>query len=215
MRRLIAKIPFLHRLLRRLAFACRRVVGTRRLRKALAGGSPWRIVIGASGVFEPGWIPTDIHVINLLVPVDWDRFFKPGSIDAILAEHVWEHLTEQEGRIAALTCFKYLKPGGYLRVAVPDGFHPDPRYVDCVRIGGSGCGADDHKVLYTHETFERLFVDVGFEVVLYEHFDRTGEFHFREWDPEDGRVWRSKRFDERNTGGTLTYTSIVLDAIKR
>jgi len=48
-------------------------------------------------------------------------------LDAILAEHVWEHLTKEEALIAALTCYRYIKNGGYLRVAVPDGPHPNPQ----------------------------------------------------------------------------------------
>ena len=55
-------------------------------------------------------------------------YFNEGSIDAILAEHVWEHLAEEEGLAAAKCCYRYLRPGGYLRVAVPDGFHPDANF---------------------------------------------------------------------------------------
>jgi predicted SAM-dependent methyltransferase len=52
----------------------------------------------------------------------------------MLAEHVWEHLTEEEGLAAARACFKYLSPGGFLRVVVPDGLHPDPAYVEWSRL---------------------------------------------------------------------------------
>lgn len=37
-----------------------------------------------------------------------------------LAEHVWEHMTYEEGCQAAKNCYDYLADGGYLRVAVPD-----------------------------------------------------------------------------------------------
>jgi predicted SAM-dependent methyltransferase len=56
----------------------------------------------------------------------WKFFFQESSLDAILAEHVWEHLSLNEASIAAKNCFKYLKHGGYVRVAVPDGYHPSP-----------------------------------------------------------------------------------------
>jgi predicted SAM-dependent methyltransferase len=191
------------------------VKGTRRLKQSLKQtDKPKQIVVGSSGIHDEGWTPTDIEYLNLLHPSDWDAFFKPNTIDAMLAEHVWEHLTPEHGAIAAANCFTYLKPGGYLRVAVPDGLHPDPVYREWVRVGGSGMGADDHKVLYTYQTFVALFEKAGFRCNLLEHFDEQGNFHATDWSPQKGRILRSKRFDERNQGGELNYTSIILDAIK-
>jgi predicted SAM-dependent methyltransferase len=176
---------------------------------------PIKIVIGAAGIFEPGWAATEIEQLNLLKPADWRRLFKRrGSISAILAEHVWEHLSEQEGREAARQCYQYLKPGGFLRVAVPDGFHPDPAYIEYVKPGGHGAGADDNKILYNWCSLKRVFEDAGFEVELLEYFDATGRFHYVNWDPADGKIIRSSRFDERNFDRPLAYTSLILDARK-
>jgi predicted SAM-dependent methyltransferase len=108
-----------------------------------------------------------------------------------------------------------LKAGGYVRAAVPDGMHPDPEYRDAVRPGGTGLGADDHKVLYDHESFRRIFEKVGFSVNLLEYFDKQGEFHFKAWNPHDGMILRSRRHDKRNKAGGLGFTSIILDAIKQ
>jgi predicted SAM-dependent methyltransferase len=184
------------------------------LKNSLKNQQSVRIVVGASNVYQSGWIPTEIHTLNMLNPQDWSRYFKPDSIDAILGEHVWEHLTPEEGRQAARYCYKYIKPGGYLRVAVPDGCHPDPDYINHVRPGGIGAGSDDHKVLYTHQTFREVFESVGFTVELLEYFDEAGEFHYTEWQPEDGKIRRSKRFDWRNEHNTLSYTSLIIDAKK-
>ena len=186
----------------------------RRLTGAVAANPAARIVVGSSGVFDPGWIPTEIEFLNLLRRSDWQKFFSPGTLDAILAEHVWEHLTLTDGAIAAKTCFDYLRPGGRLRLAVPDGFNPSIEYREWVRPGGSGAGADDHKVLYTHETMSRLLVGVGFQVELLEYFDAAGNFHFTDWNPTEGMIHRSRRFDERNRDGRLGYTSLIVDARK-
>ena len=191
----------------------RHVIKAHRL-KRLVKQKPCRIVVGASGIYQDGWIPTDIDLLNLLKPEDWKWYFVDNPIDAILAEHVWEHLTREEGVFAAKTCFRYLKLGGYVRVAVPDGLHPDPKFIEWVRPGGSGSGADDHKVLYTYKTIKEIFELSGFRVDLLEYFDENGEFHYRDWDPKDGFVHRSKRFDERNSESKLNYTSIILDARK-
>ena len=173
-----------------------------------------KIVIGASGIYDRGWIPTEESSLNLLKSRDWARQFLPGSIDAMLAEHVWEHLTRVEGGRAAQTCYKYLRPGGYLRVAVPDGLHPSLEYLEWVRPGGSGPGAREHKTLFTYTELRDLFRDVGFRVTLLEYFDSEGVFHFSPWKCKDGTIHRSSRYDRRNIGGHLNFTSLVLDAVK-
>lgn len=219
MRQFLKKIPFIMRA-RRAANKVRRAYNRRfgpsRLRRMLATSPRRRIVIGSSSKYDSGWIPTEMEFLNLLKPADWDRFFQRNSLDAILAEHVWEHLTEEEGQDAAKRCFEYLKPGGYLRIAVPDGLHPNPTYLEWVRPRGASPMqlANDHKMLYTYATLKRLLESSGFRVDLYEYFDEAGAFHYSDWDVTAGKIWRSKRFDKRNTGGSLTFTSIILDAVK-
>jgi predicted SAM-dependent methyltransferase len=171
-------------------------------------------VIGSSGTRIDGWVSTDQEVLNLLEKESWATFIERDSLDAILAEHVWEHLHPHEAVIAAMTCYTFLKPGGYLRVAVPDGFHPEKSYIDAVRPGGTGAGADDHKVLYTITSFRDLFINAGFDVRPLEYFDEHGQFHCSDWSPSDGVIRRSKRFDSRNAPERLAYTSIILDAVK-
>ena len=189
-------------------------LGPYRLRR-YTHGHPLRVVIGASAHFPCGWFATEFEFLNVLEPESWRRWFEPGSLDALLAEHVWEHLSVEDGRHAARLCHEYLKPGGYLRVAVPDGLHPDLAYLEAVKPGGTGAGADDHKVLYTHETLAAVFTVSDFEVQLLEHFDDRGEFHAQDWVPQTGFILRSRRFDPRNQDGQLRYTSIILDAVKR
>ena len=167
-----------------------------------------RVVVGTSGIFEDGWIVTDIEYMNLLNRTHWENCFRDCPVDAILAEHVWEHLSREEGLIAAKNCFDYLKIGGYLRVAVPDGFHPSQEYISNVAVG-----VDGHKELYNYKSFAELFEDVGFEVELLEYYDEHGEFHFREWDVSDGKINRSKRYSEKIR--SYVYTSIIVDAVKR
>jgi predicted SAM-dependent methyltransferase len=175
---------------------------------------PRRLILGASGTSIPGWHHTDQRYLDLLKPAQWQRLFEPGTIDALLAEHVWEHLTPEAALAAARTCFTYLAPGAALRAAVPDGLHPDPAYIEWVRPGGSGAGADDHKILYDYRSFGRVFEQAGFRVELLEYFDESGTFHATEWSNERGYVGRSARYDQRNAGGRLAYTSLILDAVK-
>ncbi len=210
----IKEIPPLYLFLKNIRFYYRAFQGFLRLKIRVKFSSSLKLVVGAERVFDRGWIPTDIEYLNFLNKKHWKRYFKKNSIDAILAEHVWEHLTTEDGLIAAQQCFQYLRPGGYLRVAVPDGYHPEPNYIERVRPGGMGSFAYDHKVLYNYETFCDLFKRAGFNVKLLEYFDQEGKFHFVEWNPEKGTIHRSRRYDKRNKDGKLQYTSIILDAHK-
>lgn len=186
-----------------------------RIKKSIRKTNSIKIVFGASGVFDEGWIPTDRSNLDLLDNADWEMYFKPDSIDAMLAEHVLEHLTVEDASIALKNCFKYLKKGGYFRIAVPDGCHSDSKYIDQVKVGGFGLGSDDHKVLYTYKTLKEILENAGFMVNFLEHFDEDGEFHFVGWRPEQGKIHRSKYFDSRNHDGLLNYTSIIVDAYKQ
>jgi predicted SAM-dependent methyltransferase len=132
-----------------------------------------------------------------------------------LAEHVWEHLSETESKKALTECYRYLKPSGMLRIAVPDGYHPDPSYIEYVRPGGKGVGSEDHKILCNYKLLTEKLKYSGFCVELLEYWDENGQFHFNDWAPEDGHVLRSKRFDPRNRNGALVYTSLIADAIKQ
>jgi predicted SAM-dependent methyltransferase len=184
----------------------------RRVRRARGG--VLRIVVGAGGVPVKGWIESEASFLDLREPDTWNRYFQSNSIDAILAEHVWEHLRRSDGLVAARTCFRYLKPGGYLRIAVPDGHHPDSAYIEAVRVGGTGCGADDHRALYTAETLVDLLREAGFVPELLEYFDNLGVFHEAPWSPQAGPIQRSRRFDTRNRDRPLSYTSLIVDAHK-
>lgn len=174
----------------------------------------YNIIIGASSTTQIGWAPSDQKVIDLLDEKTWLRFFSNRKVDKLLAEHVLEHLDIDQCEKALRNCFKYLKSGGRMRAAVPDGFFPDKNYIEYVKPGGHGPGSDDHKVLFNYKTFSELFQRAGFKVELLEYFDENGNFHESPWDPEFGFILRSRHNDDRNTPEHIKYTSIILDAFK-
>ncbi len=173
-----------------------------------------KIILGGGGITYPGWLLTDKDSLDIANRDSFARHWNPNSRAVFLAEHVWEHLNDNESEKANANCFEFLRPGGRLRIAVPDGFHPDTYYIEQVRPGGSGSGAEDHKVLYNYKLISEQLRRTGFEVILLEYWDENGKFHFQEWSSADGHIARSKNYDERNQGGTLVYTSLIVDAIK-
>ncbi|WP_062104373.1 class I SAM-dependent methyltransferase [Bacillus niameyensis] len=177
-----------------------------------------KVVIGAGEYNNnPGWIHTQEDELNLLDENTWSNRFAPNSVTAILVEHVWEHLTWEEGLAAARLCYKYLKPSGYIRCAVPDGFFPDENYQNTVKVGGPGPKdhpAASHKIVYNYKTLTNLFESAGYQVKLLEFCDEEGLFHFSKWYGKDGVIFRSKQYDPRNQGDQLLCPSLILDAIK-
>ena len=173
-----------------------------------------KIIIGAGNKSYQGWASTDIEILDVLLRNNFERYWKKASRSIFLAEHVWEHLTIEEAKIANANCYEFLKAGGRLRLAVPDGLNPNPLYTDSVRPGGTGPGSEDHKVFYDYRLLSETLYETGFKVDLLEYWDEKGDFHYREWDSKNGHICRSKRYDHRNKGSNLAYTSLIVDAIK-
>jgi len=183
----------------------------------LQPGEPIRIIVGASSQSYLGWISTQEEDLNLLKREDWELSFKNRKIDRILAEHVWEHLDEVEGRRAARICFDFLKPGGMIRCAVPDGYFPDREYQEMIKVGfpkPDDYPAAKHKIVFNYRLIKEVFESAGFAVELLEYCDEEGNFNFKDWDPEKGFIYRSKRFDHRNTEGEIRMMSLIIDAQK-
>ena len=170
-----------------------------------------KVSLGSGYQICGGWLTTDVDSLDITLPRAWANLFEEGSIDRLLAEHVLEHLSEAECRIALAECHRYLKPGGLLRIAVPDGYRPDEAYIDAVSPP-----VHDHQVLFTVDTLVPLLESVGFSVMPLEYFDAQGEFHTQPWDVADGFIRRSARFDRREKFkyGDMFYTSLIIDAKK-
>lgn len=172
-----------------------------------------QIIIGAHTTDYEDWLPTNIENLNLLEIDSFDNLFGAKKADRFLAEHVFEHITYEDAIVALKNCNKYLKKGGVVRIAVPDGFHPNPDYINMVKPGGHGEGAHDHKLLYDYKTLSKAFEESGYRVNLLEYYDENGQFHFNEWDSKDGHVIRSKRYDKR-FNEPLGYSSLIVEGIK-
>lgn len=180
-----------------------------------AVSEPLRIMIGAGSQAWAGWLPTQREELDLTSRASFERYFGGRRADALLCEHVWEHLTLEEGKAAAQVCFDFLTPGGFLRCAVPDAHFPDAEYQRAVQVGGPGPAdhpAADHRIVYDAALFRSIFEAAGFEVELLEYCDEQGRFHYHGWDVSTGPVYRSLMLDHRNRDGRIGFVSIILDA---
>jgi predicted SAM-dependent methyltransferase len=176
--------------------------------------SSLQIVLGAGRTQYTGWLSTERGVLDITRDADFHRLLGSRLAVRFLAEHVWEHLSDDALIAANALAFKYLQQGGCLRIAVPDGLHPDPGYIERVKPGGTGPAADDHKRLFTHATLAACLEASGFVVDKLEFWDEAGDFHRKPWNSQDGHVKRSAQHDRRTRKGHLAYTSLIVDAHK-
>jgi len=79
--------------------------------------------LGCGARFHPAWTNLDFvshdprvraHDLNRGIP------FPDGSYDGVYHSHVLEHFTAPDGLRLLRECFRVLRPGGVVRVAVPD-----------------------------------------------------------------------------------------------
>ncbi len=70
-----------------------------------------RALVDGAAAYDPG-----IRRLDVRRPLP----FASGSIDAVYASHLLEHLHRDEGARLLAECHRVLRPGGALRVVVPD-----------------------------------------------------------------------------------------------
>lgn len=200
---MVMRIPFVGRL--RLEY------GRRQLHRQIRSARPLNIVIGGGQTSYAGWTKTDRDILDITKADDWAKLFEPESIDRILCEHVLEHLTEADCKVALAQCYRHLRPGALIRIAVPDGYRRDAAYV-----AEASPPKDGHEVLYNIESLTRLLEWAGLVVTPLEYFDAAEQFHARDWNESDGFIMRSVRFDTQKDfqRGELYYTSLIVDARK-
>jgi predicted SAM-dependent methyltransferase len=155
----------------------------RRRAASLARQGRLRLHLGSSANRLPGWVNVDLLRPGRRLDLYWDLRrglpFPSGSVDAIFAEHLFEHLTYDQGTVLMRECARVLRPGGVLRIGVPDldryvaSYLGHDDLIDRVRPGrptraialGEPFFLHGHKCMYDFETLERASLDSGFSAV--------------------------------------------------
>lgn len=177
---------------------------SRKAARFAASRGPHNLHIGCGAQYKPGWINVDYahplwlkklsrpltHRLGWTDPtsagpapapdLSWDLSrplpFPPDSVDAIFAEHVLEHLTYAAGTRLVRSCHSVLRPGGVLRLGVPDleryihGYLGIDPVLDECRPGRPTRAVALSEVFYHHghragydgETLQLICVEAGF-----------------------------------------------------
>ena len=180
-------------------------------------GTPIKIIIGAAMTSQVGWYSTNEQWLDIAREADWQRVFQGKALlTHVLAEHVFEHLTPDETLEALRLVARHMHTGGRIRIAVPDGYNPDPTYIHHVGIAGIGADAKDHKQLLNCDSLMQYLHEAGFEPELKEGYHPSGELEQQPLGAEAGLVIRS-RCNARTMAGRSGWdfvdanTSLVVD----
>jgi predicted SAM-dependent methyltransferase len=113
-------------------------LGARGAARAQAGGTDLLVNIGAGGDGREGWVNMDAFEsrnVNCVYDVRKQLPFADGVVRGIFCEHFFEHLDYVEEVPYFLSeCLRVMKPGGVLRIVVPDA----ERYIMAYAKGGWG-----------------------------------------------------------------------------
>ncbi|MFM8954045.1 MAG: class I SAM-dependent methyltransferase [Planctomycetaceae bacterium] len=82
-----------------------------------------RLQLGAGFHRPDGWLNSDFmprYADTIFLDITAPFPFSDDTFDAILCEHLIEHVPYPAADRAVAECLRVLKPGGYLRIATPD-----------------------------------------------------------------------------------------------
>lgn len=122
-----------------------------------------KLNIGSGGCNIPGFQNVDRKLGIEAFPLTQ---YPSGSVEEIRASHILEHFSVRDAMQALREWFRVLKPGGRIRVAVPD-IHKaaamSGQMKQFVLMGGQNDSDDFHKSAYDQEILEAFLDQAGFE----------------------------------------------------
>lgn len=179
-------------------------------------GGEVNLHLGCGEVNHPKFVNVDAlpfpHV-HYLQPVDRLPNFGDGSVNLVYASHCLEHFPHEETPRVLNEWFRVLKPGGILRLSVPDFDLLHDIYRDndneITFIIGPIMGSQDHKFNVHYTMFNRKSLERDLR--------RAGFREVREWEPGSSELttfddWSCRKV---TTDGERWYAlSLNLEAVK-
>jgi len=127
---------------------------------------PIRLNVGAGDIPLDGYTPIDRKQGKEAYPLEYED----NSVDEIRASHVLEHFGHGQILDVVKHWVSKLKPGGLLRIAVPDFEKIAKSYLGGINfdvqgfvMGGQIDGNDFHGTVFDAETLKEVFLNAGLE----------------------------------------------------
>jgi predicted SAM-dependent methyltransferase len=171
-----------------------------------------RLHLGSGAVPKDGWV--NIDLLGDPVDIAWNLAhgipFSDGSADAVFHEHLFEHIPLRAGLGLMEEIFRVLKPGGVVRVGVPDAgellrsYAGDGTYLEQIHPGRPTrlLGVQElfywhrHMTMYDEETLALVFEAAGFR------------------DPERREFGESKFLDDAPDTEHRRAETLYMEAVK-
>jgi predicted SAM-dependent methyltransferase len=89
---------------------------------AASARPPVRLHLACGSTYKDGWVNVDLLGTRVDVALDLSRGlpWPDGAVDAVFHEHYLEHLSLSEACALTAEAHRVLRPGGVLRIGVPD-----------------------------------------------------------------------------------------------
>lgn len=127
---------------------------------------PLRLNLGAGPTHLPGFVGVDRKTGGEVYPLA----YADESVEEIVASHVLEHFSHREIRAVMTDWVRVLKPGGKIRIAVPDTEEVARLYlagapvnIQGYLMGGQNDADDFHRCLFDKESLVEEMMSVGLE----------------------------------------------------
>jgi predicted SAM-dependent methyltransferase len=172
--------------------------------------------IGCGDVHSPEFINIDARKMPHVHIVTEDIFnlgqFPNSSVDFIYMSHLLEHVRRKDQRKVLDEMFRVLKPGGVLRLGVPDfdlllemyiATGRNTRAIEPILMGGQDYEYNYHYVIFNQASITELLKEVGFREV-------------RKWNPEGDALHKfHDQADRLAQWGGKTYPfSLNVEGVK-
>lgn len=148
---------------------------------------------GPRGLDNRHWVNVDgFRDQNVHYLLDFGRAlpFPDESVEGVFCEHVLEHFSLEDGEKLTKESYRILRPGGCLRVIVPDAERVLKRYFDSPDeiVARRGVGTEtpmeivnlffrqryEHQFLYDWPTIQKMLLRAGFNAVFRSAFGQNG-----------------------------------------
>lgn len=169
-----------------------------------------KLHLGCGMDIREGWVNIDGYCVDENI-INYDLStglpaYADNSIDFIFSQHFVEHITRNEAFILFEDCYKKLKPGGVMRVVVPDLKECVRRYIkNDIDFGEGGYSPlsrckmmNDafyewgHKAMYDKDDLMEVLCDAGFSKI---EFPDWGESTYKELSDMDTRLLSDLRVE--------------------
>jgi len=127
------------------------------------------------GIFSPTEFGPQVKNINLLKPLPYST----ESVACIYAGELWEHLLPEDALKLSKECNRVLKPGGIIRICVPDGQRFWERYQEIYKEESEKSDSDRQPERLSAHT-KMFFDDICTKRSLFGSFG-----HFHKWQYDD------------------------------